>query len=73
MDASILSKKYYDKYGLNINQINTSTFNNLTFSLENSTIKPEIIFFNPPYVPVEQEEIDNEHKYLVSKLKCVRE
>ena len=65
MDASLLSQKHYNKYNLNIQQINTSIFNNLIFPTSISKIKPEIIIFNPPYVPVEQEELDNEHKYLV--------
>jgi methylase of polypeptide subunit release factors len=73
MDASILSKKFYDKYNFNIQQINTSIFNNLSFTEEVRGLRPNILIFNPPYVPVEQEEIDNEHKYLVHKLKHIRE
>ena len=59
MDASTLSKRYYDKYNLNIQQINTSILNNFVFTEANQSFKPEIIIFNPPYVPVEQEEIEN--------------
>ena len=70
MDASFFSQKYYSKYNLNIDQINSSLFNNFRFS---DRSKPDIVIFNPPYVPVEQEEIDNEKKYLTSKLKFVRE
>jgi len=55
MDASILSSKYYAFYNLNIQQINTSLFNNLIFKHSAFPIKPDIIIFNPPYVPVEQE------------------
>lgn len=65
MDASILSKKYYDNFKLNIQQLNTSIFNNTVFTEPLFTLKPDIVVFNPPYVPVEQEEIDNEYKYLV--------
>jgi methylase of polypeptide subunit release factors len=55
MDASVLSKKFYEKYDFNIQQINTSVFNNLVFNEKSAGIKPNIIIFNPPYVPVEQE------------------
>ena len=55
MDASLLSKKYYEFYGLNINQINGSLFNNFRFSSLGEHLKPDIIIFNPPYVAVEQE------------------
>ena len=54
MDASLFSQKYYNHYKLNINQINASLFNNFNFSVLNSKAKPDIIIFNPPYVPVEQ-------------------
>jgi methylase of polypeptide subunit release factors len=64
MDASLLSKRHYDAFSLAVQQINTSVFNNLAFTLTNHALKPEILIFNPPYVPVEQEEIDNEQKYL---------
>lgn len=40
MDASLLSKRYFDKYYLNIQQITTSTFNNLTFSSDNFHTQP---------------------------------
>lgn len=73
MDASIFSNKFYEKYNFNIQQINTSIFNNLVFNEKKRDLKPNILIFNPPYVPVEQEEIDSEHKYLVHKLKHVRE
>jgi len=55
MDASTLSQKYYNHYNLNIQQINTSLFNNLIFEESKFSIKPNVIIFNPPYVPVEQE------------------
>ena len=32
MDASLLSQKYFNKYKLKIQQINTSIFNNLVFN-----------------------------------------
>lgn len=54
MDASMLSKSYYDKYSLNIQQVNTSTFNNIIFTEGSLGVKPNIVVFNPPYVPVEQ-------------------
>lgn len=40
MDASTLSKKCYDHFGVNIQQINTSTFNNLIFSSHKSQLAP---------------------------------
>lgn len=55
MDASLLSKKYYDHYGLNIQQINASLLNNFRFAGPPHHPKPDVIIFNPPYVPVEQE------------------
>ena len=55
IDASLLSQKYYQHYGLNIEQINASLFNNFNFSIASGHSKPDIIIFNPPYVPVEQE------------------
>jgi methylase of polypeptide subunit release factors len=55
MDASVLSSKYYSFYNLNIQQINTSLFNNFAFEHSALSIKPDVIIFNPPYVPVEQE------------------
>lgn len=64
MDASLLSQKYYQHYGLNIEQVNASLFNNFNFSVLGIHTKPNLIIFNPPYVPVEQEELDNEQKYL---------
>lgn len=54
MDASLFSKKYYDYYNLNISQVNSSLFNNFRFSVFGDKSKPDIIIFNPPYVPVEQ-------------------
>ena len=72
MDASLFSQKYYNHYKLNINQINASLFNNFNFSVLNSKAKPDIIIFNPPYVPVEQQELDNEQKYLAKKLEFVK-
>lgn len=59
MDASLLSQKYYQHYGLNIEQVNGSLFNSFLFSRKTAHIKPDVIVFNPPYVPVEQEELDN--------------
>jgi methylase of polypeptide subunit release factors len=73
MDASLFSQKYYDTYQLNITQINASLFNNFRFKVPEGQPKPDIVIFNPPYVPVEQEELDNEQKYLAKKLKYVRE
>ena len=55
MDASIFSSKYYDKYHLNITQVNASLLNSFAFGLAKTPAKPDIIIFNPPYVPVEQE------------------
>jgi methylase of polypeptide subunit release factors len=72
MDASQTSSKYYTHYGLNIQQINTAFFNNTVIDEVGFKLKPEIIVFNPPYVPVEQEEIENERKYLKNKLKFVK-
>ena len=59
MDASLLSQKYFNKYKLKIQQINTSIFNNLVFNQKGAAIRPDLIIFNPPYVPVEQEELDS--------------
>ena len=53
MDASLLSQKYYNAYDLKIEQINASLFNSLNFGRLVS-IRPDVILFNPPYVPVEQ-------------------
>ncbi len=55
MDASLLSQKYYSKYNLNISQINASLFNNFSFTKAWGKSKPDVIVFNPPYVPVDQE------------------
>ena len=55
MDASQFSQKYYSKYNLDISQINASLFHNFSFSLPENKLKPNIVIFNPPYVPVEQE------------------
>jgi methylase of polypeptide subunit release factors len=72
MDASLLSQKYYSHYQLNVVQVNSSLFNSFCFG-QKGRLKPNLIVFNPPYVPVEQEELDNEQKYLREKLKYVRE
>jgi methylase of polypeptide subunit release factors len=58
MDASRFSKKYYDKYNLPIEQINTSLFKNTIFGdykQLGALPQPQIILFNPPYIPVEEE------------------
>ncbi len=73
MNASTLSQWYYDKYNLNIQQINSSIFNIFVFTEANRDFKPEIIIFNSPYVPVEQEEIEIYQKYLIERLKYVGE
>lgn len=52
MDASLLSQQYYDHYHLDIVQVNASLFHSFRFG---GSVKPDVIVFNPPYVPVEQE------------------
>ena len=52
MDASLLSQKYYNRHNLNISQVNSSLFNNFTFRGLQGNLKPDVIVFNPPYVPV---------------------
>jgi release factor glutamine methyltransferase len=69
MDASSLSARTYAHHQLSISQINCSLFRSLRLP---SLLQPSLILFNPPYVPVEQEELDNEQKYLKAKLQAVR-
>lgn len=52
MDASLLSQKYYQHYDLDIQQINGSLFNSFIFSKGTGQARPDVIIFNPPYVPV---------------------
>jgi methylase of polypeptide subunit release factors len=52
MDASILSQKYYEQYGLDIVQVNGSLLNSFIFPRGIGRARPEVIVFNPPYVPV---------------------
>ncbi len=58
MDASLLSQKYFDKYNLPVLQINTSLFKNTIISEKSNKLwkelKPQIILFNPPYIPVDK-------------------
>ena len=55
IEASLLSQKYFEEYQLNISQVNASLFNSFAFLKRIEGEKPNLIIFNPPYVPVEQE------------------
>lgn len=61
LDACLLSQKYYEHYGLDVEQVCTSLLKGLR-------LKPDIIICNPPYVPTDPEEKESELKYLAEKL-----
>ena len=48
-EACLVSTKYYQRYSLNIHSVCTSMMDHLR-------LEPDVIIFNPPYIPSDQEE-----------------